>query len=86
MQQPYWWTWPQEWTDHVQLQLADRANRGETLHELFANPVRLFPGRLPGRWCVESALHGRRWHVIVDVDDDERVLVVVTAYPLDKSA
>lgn len=82
MQHPYWWSWPQELTDHVKLQMVDRATRGETLHLLLDHAARVFPGRLPGRWCVESELHGRRWHVIVDVEDDERMLVVVTAYPV----
>ena len=37
----------------------------------------------PGRWAL-VARHGRRqWEVIVDPDADARVLVVVTAYPIE---
>jgi hypothetical protein len=33
-----------------------------------------------GRFVAECPLRGRRWHVIIEPDPEERLLVVVTAY------
>ena len=33
-----------------------------------------------GRFLIESQLRGRRWHVIVEPDPEDSLLVVVTAY------
>lgn len=35
-----------------------------------------------GRWAIETTHDGRAWEVIVEPVDDEQVLVVVTAYPV----
>ena len=36
----------------------------------------------PGRYVVKARHEGRRWEVIVEPVQEERALVVVTAYPL----
>jgi hypothetical protein len=35
-----------------------------------------------GRWVIETRHRRHRWHVIVEPDPVERLLVVVTAYPV----
>jgi hypothetical protein len=37
----------------------------------------------PGRWAIVARYRRRRWEVIVEPDADARVLVVVTAYPIE---
>lgn len=37
----------------------------------------------PGRWVIDSSHHNRRWQIIVEPDLVERLLIVVTAYPVD---
>jgi hypothetical protein len=37
----------------------------------------------PGRWIVETRLHGRPWQIIVEPDRALRLLVVVTAFRVD---
>lgn len=37
-----------------------------------------------GRWVVETRLGSRRWEVIVEPDDLDRIVVVITAYPVDR--
>lgn len=34
----------------------------------------------PGRWVIESRLARNWWEVIVEPDDAEEILVIVTAY------
>lgn len=36
------------------------------------------------RFVIETFLLARRWEVIVDPDEDARLLVVVTAYPVEE--
>jgi hypothetical protein len=36
---------------------------------------------VPGRWVIETRHHDGGWEVIVEPDQLERLLVVVTAYP-----
>jgi hypothetical protein len=36
-----------------------------------------------GRWIIETIHDSRPWRVIVEPDPTERLLVVVTAYPVD---
>jgi len=38
---------------------------------------------VPGRWVIEARHRRRRWEVIVEPDRIARVLVAVTAYPLE---
>lgn len=36
-----------------------------------------------GRWIVETRWRGQLWEVIVEPDDEVKLLVVVTAYHVD---
>ena len=35
-----------------------------------------------GRWVIETHRRQRRWHVIVEPDGVDELLVLVTAYPV----
>jgi hypothetical protein len=37
----------------------------------------------PGRWVIAARHRRHKWEVIVEPDADARVLVVVTAYPIE---
>jgi hypothetical protein len=38
-----------------------------------------------GRWVIEASNRRRRWRVVVEPDPDAELLVVVTAYPMERS-
>jgi hypothetical protein len=40
---------------------------------------------LEGRFVVEARYAGRPWEVIVEPDEGRRLLVVITAYPVDQA-
>ena len=42
------------------------------------------PDVIAGRFVVETRHAGRSWEVIVEPDDDESLLVVITAYSIDQ--
>ena len=37
-----------------------------------------------GRWVIETRHHRKDWEVIVEPDDGQKLLVVVTAYPVEE--
>jgi hypothetical protein len=37
-----------------------------------------------GRWVIETRHKRKDWEVIVEPDNDQKLLVVVTAYPVDE--
>jgi hypothetical protein len=45
-----------------------------------AAEVRFYPVR--ERWVIETRWRGRTWHIVVEPDEDRRVGVVVTAFPV----
>jgi hypothetical protein len=36
-----------------------------------------------GRWVIETEWTGRSWEIIVEPSPEEKILVVVTAYPIE---
>jgi hypothetical protein len=50
------------------------------VREMLEAATGFVPDTVEGRFQIESPLRGRRWHVIVEPDLDDRLLVVVTAY------
>ena len=41
------------------------------------------PDPAPSRWKVRTALHAKRWEIIVEPDFGSQILVVVTAYEVE---
>jgi hypothetical protein len=40
------------------------------------------PKIVAGRWVIEARWQGQPWEIIVEPDESEQLLVVITAYPL----
>lgn len=40
------------------------------------------PDIVEGRWVIETRYNRHPWEIIVEPERDERVLVVITAYPV----
>lgn len=51
---------------------------------MLAEATRSRPNVLAGRWVVETRWRRRPWEVIVEPDEVEELLVIVTAYPVDE--
>ena len=83
MRWPAWWHWELELTPHVLKRMVDREFTELDLRQMFEDASRLRPDVEEGRWVV-TARHRRRAWEIVAPDEAERVLVVITAYPVVK--
>lgn len=80
---PEWWDWELELSPHLFKRMLDRGFTEADLRGMMADATALKPNHEPSRWVVETTLAGKLWEVIVEPDHADRVLVVVTAYPVE---
>ncbi len=81
MERPDWWDWPLAFTAHVELRMEERGFSEVDLRGMLENATELLPSKRPGRWLVRTRHAGQRWVVVVEPDADDRIVMVVTAYP-----
>ena len=77
---PDWWAWDLELTPHLEQRMEERDFNEINVREMLEAAIGFRPDVVDGRFIVDGRLRGRRWHVIVEPDADEKLLVVVTAY------
>ena len=51
------------------------------LRTMLDGASKLVLARHPGRWLIHTRHAGHPWLVVVEPDIDDRVLMIVTAYP-----
>lgn len=80
---PHWWEWELELTPHVERRMEDREFTEVDLRRMLqvARGYREDP-LIEGRFIAETGHRGADWEVVVEPDEDDHWLVVVTAYPL----
>ncbi len=84
MEWPTWWNWDLELTPHLEKRMEDRQFSEIDLRAMLHKAAGCHPNVIAGRFVVDTTHAGRPWEVIVEPDDDESLLVVVTAYPVDR--
>lgn len=80
---PPWWEWDLELSPHLLTRMVQRRFSEIDLRAMLEAATGLHPDVEPGRWVVEARRGRRAWEVIVEPDRSARVIVVVTAYPVD---
>jgi len=81
---PAWWGWEIELSSHVLKRMVDRRFSEIDIRRMLADATNLREDREPGRWIVEASLANRRWQVIVEPDSTDRLIVVITAFAVEK--
>jgi hypothetical protein len=77
---PDWWDFDLELSPHVLDRMIDRDFSEAELRLMMEVANSLRPGRSLERWTVETVHHGDAWEVVVEPDEIDRVIVVITAY------
>ncbi|HEX2572367.1 MAG TPA: DUF4258 domain-containing protein [Polyangia bacterium] len=80
MKWPIWWNWELELTFHVERRMEDRGFTEVDLRAMLETASSWQPDHVEGRFIILCRLRGRRWHVIIEPDEAQRVLVIITAY------
>ena len=84
MQWPEWWEWELELSPHLEKRMGDRDFTELDLRAMLENADAYRTDVVEGRWLIETRHRRHPWHVIVEPDPVESLLVVVTAYPIDR--
>jgi hypothetical protein len=81
---PEWWNWELELTPHLLKRMEDRCFNEVHLRQMLEHALGYRPDAVDGRWVIDARHGRRRWEIIVEPDDIEHLLVVVTAYPISR--
>jgi len=79
---PAWWLWEFELSPHLLKRMTDRRFNESELRLMLEDALGYHENDEPGRWVIETRHGERPWEVIVEPVPQEKVLVVVTAYPI----
>jgi hypothetical protein len=60
--------------------MEDRGFNEVELREMLERATAFRADVVDGRFVIETQFHGRNWEVVVEPDELEHLLVVVTAY------
>ena len=74
------WDWELAFTAHVESRMEERLFSDVELRVMLDDATDLKPSARPGRWIVHTRYGGRPWTVVVEPDEDEKVIYVVTVY------
>ena len=81
---PDWWDWQLDLTPHLLKRMEDRDFNELDLRQMLQAAGAWKGDIVDGRWVIEARHNGRRWEVIVEPDESEQLLVVITAYPVSR--
>lgn len=80
---PDWWEWELELSPHLFKRMVDRDFSEIDLRRMVSVASNVRQDVVPDRWII-SARHRRKpWEVVVEPDVESRLLVVITAYPVE---
>ncbi len=80
---PVWWEWELELNPHIEKRMEDRGFTEVDLRSMLERATAYRRDTVDGRWVIETRLRGTDWEVIVEPDEEDELLVAVTAYPLE---
>ncbi len=81
MNWPSWWEWELGFTAHVEARMEERGFSEIELRTMLDSASKLIPARRPGRWLIHTRRARHPWVVVVEPDLDDKILMIVTAYP-----
>ena len=79
---PEWWEWELELSPHLLKRMVDRGFSEVDLRLMMERARVLRETGDPERWIVETTRNSVPWEIIVEPDLIDRLLVVITAYPV----
>lgn len=80
---PPWWAWELELTPHIERRMEERGFNEVDLRQMLDAARAIRHDIVEGRFVAETSHEGRRWEAILEPDPAARVIVVVTAYPVE---
>ena len=81
---PRWWQWELELSPHLLKRMEDRRFSEVDLRSMLEKATDIRPDVVLNRWAVATRFRRKPWEVIVEPDEHAKLVVVITAYPIDK--
>ena len=81
---PDWWGWELESSPHFLKRMTDRGFTEVDVRSMLHSAVDLRDDVVPGRFVISTRHRGRLWEVIVEPDPRAGILVVITAYFMER--
>jgi hypothetical protein len=81
---PAWWEWELELTPHVEKRMEDRGFNEVELRAMLERATGFRPDEVEDRFLIETRFKGKPWEIVVEPDETDHLLVVVTAYGVDR--
>ena len=82
MNWPVWWDWELEVSSHLEKRMLQRNFTEIDLRTMVDRATGYHADFIEGRWIIETHHCHHAWEVVVEPEYLERLLVVITAYPL----
>ena len=82
MNWPVWWDWELEFSSHLEKRMLQRDFTEIDLRTMLDRATGYHADFVEGRWIIETHHRHHAWAVVVEPDYLERLVVVITAYPL----
>ena len=79
---PDWWSWEIEILPHVYERMLDRNFSETDLRLMLEDASKIERNHEPGRWIVTTRFRDAAWGIIVEPDHEDRILAIVTVYPV----
>jgi len=80
---PDWWSWELESSSHLLKRMVDRRFNEADLRQMMDAADGYHEDHERDRWAIETTHVDREWEVIVEPLPDEKILLVITAYPIE---
>ena len=82
---PDWWDWDLDLSSHLLRRMEDRCLSEIDLRSMMQSASQLRASHEPGRWVVDVIRDSESWEIVLEPDEHDQVIVVVTAYAVDES-
>ncbi len=80
---PDWWSWELDCSNpHLAKRMIDRSFNEVDLRDMLQRAAEYRVDQTSGRWVVSTTHCGESWEVVVEPQAAEKLLVVVTAFPV----
>lgn len=82
---PEWWDWELELSPHLLKRMLDRGFSETDLRRMMEDANGLRQDKRLERWIIESEHDSAPWEITVEPDPTDRVVVVITAYRVNRT-
>ncbi|MCI0364996.1 MAG: DUF4258 domain-containing protein [Phycisphaerales bacterium] len=80
---PQWWNYEIVISPHVVERMQERGFSEVDLRAMLDDATGYRESAMPGRFCIEMTWLSEPWEVVVEPDELEQSLIVVTAYRIE---